>query len=47
MVFGEGWHTDSPFLPEPPAITSLRSVQIPPFGGDTTWGKFRRWPMPI
>src|SRR5580698_8968611 len=37
MVFGEGWHTDSPFLPEPPAITSLRSVQIPPFGGDTTW----------
>src|SRR5580700_2060465 len=37
MVFGEGWHTDSPFLPEPPSITSLRSVQIPPFGGDTTW----------
>src|SRR5277367_5405307 len=37
MVFGEGWHTDSPFLPEPPAITMLRSVEIPPFGGDTTW----------
>lgn len=37
MVFGEGWHTDSPFLPEPPAITSLRSVQIPPYGGDTIW----------
>jgi taurine dioxygenase len=37
MVFGEGWHTDSPFLPKPPAITILRSVQIPPFGGDTTW----------
>jgi len=36
-VFGEGWHTDSPFLPEPPAITSLRSVEIPPFGGDTTF----------
>jgi alpha-ketoglutarate-dependent taurine dioxygenase len=36
-VFGEGWHTDSPFLPEPPAITMLRSVQIPPYGGDTTW----------
>ncbi|HTY94311.1 MAG TPA: TauD/TfdA family dioxygenase [Steroidobacteraceae bacterium] len=37
MVFGEGWHTDSPFLPEPPAITILRSVEIPPYGGDTTW----------
>ncbi|HUI60100.1 MAG TPA: TauD/TfdA family dioxygenase [Steroidobacteraceae bacterium] len=37
MVFGEGWHTDSPFLPEPPAITSLYSVQIPPYGGDTMW----------
>jgi len=37
MVFGEGWHTDSPFLPEPPAITILRSMQVPPFGGDTTF----------
>ena len=37
MVFGGGWHTDSPFLPQPPAITALRSVQIPPFGGDTIW----------
>ncbi len=37
MVFGEGWHTDSPFLSEPPAITTLRSVEIPPIGGDTTW----------
>jgi alpha-ketoglutarate-dependent taurine dioxygenase len=37
MVFGEGWHTDSPFLPEPPAITMLYAIQIPPFGGDTIW----------
>jgi alpha-ketoglutarate-dependent taurine dioxygenase len=37
MVFGEGWHTDSPFLPEPPSLTILYSVQIPPFGGDTIW----------
>jgi len=37
MVFGEGWHTDSPFLPQPPSVTILRSVQIPPFGGDTIW----------
>jgi len=36
-VFGEGWHTDSPFLPRPPAITILRSVEIPPLGGDTTF----------
>lgn len=36
-VFGESWHTDSPFLREPPAITMLYAVQIPPFGGDTIW----------
>lgn len=36
-VFGSGWHTDSPFLDMPPAITMLRSVQIPPWGGDTMW----------
>ena len=36
-IFGGGWHTDSPFLAEPPSITSLRSVEIPPFGGDTIW----------
>lgn len=37
MVFGSGWHTDSPFLPQPPSITSLRSVEVPSFGGDTIW----------
>jgi taurine dioxygenase len=37
MVFGSGWHTDSPFLPEPPSVTILRSVEIPPYGGDTIW----------
>jgi len=37
MVFGEGWHTDSPFLPEPPSITILYAVEVPPFGGDTIW----------
>ena len=36
-VFGSGWHTDSPFLDQPPAITTLRSVEIPPWGGDTMW----------
>jgi alpha-ketoglutarate-dependent taurine dioxygenase len=37
MVFGSGWHTDSPFLAEPPSITMLYSVAVPPLGGDTTW----------
>ncbi len=36
-LFGSGWHTDSPFLAEPPAISLLRSIEIPPFGGDTIW----------
>lgn len=37
MIFGEGWHTDSPFLEKPPAISILRGEDIPPFGGDTIW----------
>src|SRR5262245_16589810 len=37
MVFGSGWHTDSPFLSEPPAISTLRAVEVPTFGGDTIW----------
>jgi taurine dioxygenase len=36
-VFGSGWHTDSPFLAVPPAISLLRAVEIPPYGGDTIW----------
>ena len=37
IVFGSGWHTDSPFLAQPPAISLLYGVEIPPFGGDTQW----------
>ena len=37
LLFGSGWHTDSAFLPEPPAISLLRSIDVPPFGGDTMW----------
>jgi taurine dioxygenase len=37
FVFGGGWHTDSAFLERPPAITVLRSVEVPPVGGDTMW----------
>lgn len=36
-LFGSGWHTDSPFLDEPPSVTILRSVEVPPYGGDTIW----------
>jgi len=37
FIFGSGWHTDSPFLPQPPAISMLYGVDIPPYGGDTMW----------
>lgn len=37
MVFGSGWHTDSPFLASPPAISTLRAIEVPPYGGDTIW----------
>jgi alpha-ketoglutarate-dependent taurine dioxygenase len=36
-LFGGGWHTDSPFLAEPPSVTTLRQVEGPPYGGDTCW----------
>ena len=34
---GGGWHTDSPFLPQPPAISLLYATDVPPYGGDTWW----------
>jgi taurine dioxygenase len=37
MVFGEGWHTDSPFLARPPSVSILYGVDVPPYGGDTIW----------
>lgn len=37
FVFGGGWHVDSPFMARPPAITILRAIDIPPWGGDTMW----------
>ena len=37
MIFGSGWHTDSAFLERPPAISMLRAVEVPPYGGDTIW----------
>lgn len=31
----DDWHSDHMFLPEPPMGTTLRAVQLPPYGGDT------------
>jgi taurine dioxygenase len=33
----EAWHTDMTFLQCPPMATMLKSVVIPPRGGDTLW----------
>jgi len=32
---GEGWHTDTAFLPVPAKATQLYALEIPSFGGDT------------
>jgi alpha-ketoglutarate-dependent taurine dioxygenase len=37
MIFGSRWHTDSPFMERPPAISMLYGKDIPPYGGDTIW----------
>jgi alpha-ketoglutarate-dependent taurine dioxygenase len=29
------WHTDKPYYAEPPALTTLYAVELPPTGGDT------------
>jgi len=33
----DGWHTDVTWASEPPDIAILRSIEIPPYGGDTMW----------
>jgi alpha-ketoglutarate-dependent sulfate ester dioxygenase len=33
----DAWHTDNTFTDRPPAFSVLRSVVIPPCGGDTMW----------
>ncbi|MGD0105888.1 MAG: TauD/TfdA family dioxygenase [Rhodopila sp.] len=34
---GRGWHIDITFVANPAAITILRGVEIPSYGGDTAW----------
>jgi alpha-ketoglutarate-dependent sulfate ester dioxygenase len=45
------WHTDVTFALEPPAISILRAVVLPPVGGDTQWANtqaaYDRLPGPL
>jgi alpha-ketoglutarate-dependent taurine dioxygenase len=36
--YADVWHTDVTFMPRPPLGSILRAVQLPPTGGDTSWG---------
>jgi alpha-ketoglutarate-dependent taurine dioxygenase len=36
------WHSDTPFIPEPPSLSVLQAVSLPTVGGDTCWGKCTR-----
>ncbi|ABW14071.1 Taurine dioxygenase [Parafrankia sp. EAN1pec] len=31
------WHTDTTYVTEPPSLTALRAISLPPVGGDTCW----------
>ena len=37
MVFGSGWHTDSPFLRRAARHHHAALGRDPPYGGDTMW----------
>ncbi len=45
------WHTDVTFALEPPAISILRAVELPPVGGDTQWASteaaYQQLPGPL
>ena len=35
--FSDVWHTDVTFMERPPLGSLLRAVELPPYGGDTSW----------
>src|ERR1700733_6766104 len=37
LTKGHPWHTDVTFVDRPPAISILRAITLPPYGGDTCW----------
>ena len=39
--FGADWHTDTPYLQEPPRATLLYAAETPPKGGDTLYANTR------
>ncbi|MCR9279920.1 MAG: TauD/TfdA family dioxygenase [Pseudomonadaceae bacterium] len=40
--FGGAWHTDSSYLPRPPAYTLLQALDVPASGGDTLFANTYR-----
>jgi len=53
--FGGGganqWHTDVTFVDRPPKASILRAVELPPYGGTTTWAStvaaYQQLPQPL
>ena len=37
FAFSDVWHTDVTFMERPPLGSILRAVELPPYGGDTSW----------
>lgn len=35
--FGESWHTDNSFTPQPSSLSILYGIEIPPYGNDTVF----------